>query len=739
MAANPIGWGRDDSLVRLLTCVDGPELLAASAAAALPEDPPRMGVLYRSHADGRLTQFAALGLTEWSRSEYATVSATSDLPVAQAMRERVPIFSPAVELPHAVLESGTQLLDVASEYVALPLVADGDCVGVLLLLLPSRISAGVKDHARLRAVATVCAHRLHRLLAVGGGETERAGERDRTPDADADDDGAPEAARSVALVTDRGRVSMLDLAMGNAGIGSFDWDFATGRLVWDERLCALFGIAPENFDGRIETFYAALHPEDRPMVEEAARESLETGRYHAVYRVVHPDGSLHWIDAESRVVYLRGGEPKGMIGVAMDRTDEIERESSRQSRSDFVLKLTGGLTAAVTTDDVVSTLIEQALPALGARWLTVYLRQVQGPMRLIGSKGFDERDLQQMEGAARRAHGDPLFDTVRAGTPMFLESRRQWAERIPGPDLVPPTDQHAWALLPMTSAEGLVGICSLIYDHARTFTPDDRTVLTAAAGILGQSIARARLHDTRRRYLTELQRLMLPVRLPTTPGLDVAACYRPGSEGLEVGGDWYDAVPLRGGRVALIIGDVQGHNVQAAGVMGQLRTSMRAYAADGHGPADLLARGDLALSELDTELFATCCIAEIDPRSGHLRIARAGHPYPLLLDEKGRVRELTAPGGMPLGTFPEYTYPETEADLPPGGALLLYTDGLVEHPGSDYTDGVAELCERFAWWGSGADRPPGRDRAPADLAGGHCQTGGPDASTDFEYAVHRIA
>ncbi|THA25210.1 GAF domain-containing protein [Streptomyces sp. RKND-216] len=745
MAGDPITWGRDHALVRLLTCVDAPTLLAAAMDAALPEDAQRVGALYRQHADGRLTLDASLGLSEAALRAYATMTVSWDIPVAEAVRSRVPVYSPAADFPRTLVQPVARLRGAGADYVyvSLPLLADGDCLGVLALLLPAGFAAMDAHRARLRAVATVCAHRQQRILASDG-DSDRDG--DGVGDGNPGDVGGLSPARSrgasvasggatereppVGLATDRGRVSMLDLAMAGAGVGSFDWDFASGRLVWDERLCRLFGIAPDAFDGRIETFFAAVLPQDRRVVEEAVAESRATGRYHAVFRIARPDGSVRWIDAEGRVMFLHGGEARGMTGIAQDRTEEIEREAERRTRRDFVLNLTRGLAAAVTTDDVVQAVIREAMPTLGARWLAVYLSQEHGPARLVGSTGFDATDARRMERLARRVHRDPLLDALRSGNPMFVESPREWAQRMPGEHFTPPADQQAWALLPMTSAEGLVGVCTLIYDRPRSFTSDDRTVLTAAGGILGQSIARARLHDTRRRYLTELQRLLLPMRLPQTPGLEVAACYRPGSAGLEVGGDWYDVVPRSEGRVAVIIGDVQGHSVQAAGVMGQLRTSMRAYASEGHGPADLLVRGGLALEELDTDRFATCCVAEIAPRDGVLRLARAGHPYPLLLDGDGRVRQLEVPGGVPLGTFEERDYPVTETELPRGGALLLYTDGLVERRGGDYADGVAALCERLAWWGGTAGSATGTPGGPE----------GPDgAGGGLEAAVQRIA
>ncbi|HET6634896.1 MAG TPA: GAF domain-containing SpoIIE family protein phosphatase, partial [Streptomyces sp.] len=262
------------------------------------------------------------------------------------------------------------------------------------------------------------------------------------------------------------------------------------------------------------------------------------------------------------------------------------------------------------------------------------------------------------------------------------------------------------AILPLLAGDRLVGSCAICYERYRTFSADDRTVLTAASGALAQAFSRAQLFDSRRRYLTELQHLMLPGRLPQPPGLQVSARYRPGSAGLDVGGDWYDAIELRDGRVSLVIGDVQGHSARAAAVMGQLRTVMRTQAAEGHGPEELMARANQTLCDLETELFATCCMVEVDARRRTLRSVRAGHPCPLLCSVDGQVSEIAADGGIPLGFFPDEEYPVVTTELPGDCMLLLYSDGLVERPGTDYTDAVDQLIEQLAWW-AGTARAPG--------------------------------
>ncbi|MGW5680156.1 ATP-binding SpoIIE family protein phosphatase, partial [Streptomyces sp. NPDC003860] len=191
-----------------------------------------------------------------------------------------------------------------------------------------------------------------------------------------------------------------------------------------------------------------------------------------------------------------------------------------------------------------------------------------------------------------------------------------------------------------------------------------------------------------------LQQAMLPRRIPDVPGAQIAVRYRSARIGRDIGGDWYDVIPLPGGRVGAVIGDVQGHDTDAAAVMGQLRIVLRAYAAEGHSPATVMARASAFLHELDTDRFATCLYAEADLSSGVVQVVRAGHVDPLLRDTDGSCRRIPVDGGMPLGLSAEFgrlEYPVTTVELDPGQALLLYTDGLVELPGADLDDGMQRL------------------------------------------------
>ncbi|MEU9168864.1 SpoIIE family protein phosphatase [Streptomyces sp. NPDC048420] len=195
-----------------------------------------------------------------------------------------------------------------------------------------------------------------------------------------------------------------------------------------------------------------------------------------------------------------------------------------------------------------------------------------------------------------------------------------------------------------------------------------------------------RYHNERRLALT-LQRALLPHRLPQVPGVRLATHYRASNRGAEVGGDWYDVLALPDGAVGLAIGDVMGHDVEAATLMGQLRSALHSLALEGAGPAQVLTRLDAYVQSLATDRFATCLYAVYDPHRHRLRYAASGHLPPLLVAAHTAYLEL--PPALPLGLGS--TPVDREVAFPPGTGLLLYTDGLVENRALSLDDGLAAL------------------------------------------------
>lgn len=253
----------------------------------------------------------------------------------------------------------------------------------------------------------------------------------------------------------------------------------------------------------------------------------------------------------------------------------------------------------------------------------------------------------------------------------------------------------AWAYLPLIASGRPVGTCVLGYAEPHTFPAEERAVLTSLCGLIAQALERALLYDAKLQLAHGLQAALLPHSLPTLPSIEAAARYLPATQGMEIGGDFYDLVPSHG-LAAAVIGDVQGHNVTAAGLMGQIRTAVRAYTTVGQPPEEVMRSTNRLLIDLGAELFASCLYLRLDPAREVAVMSRAGHPPPLLLRPDGRVRVLDLAGGPLLGIDAAATYPTTEVPLVPGSVLALYTDGLIESPGVDIEDALADLGRKLA-------------------------------------------
>ncbi|MCX4985625.1 SpoIIE family protein phosphatase [Streptomyces sp. NBC_00572] len=354
------------------------------------------------------------------------------------------------------------------------------------------------------------------------------------------------------------------------------------------------------------------------------------------------------------------------------------------------------LSEAVTARQVSAVVTEELLPAFGGRQLAIYLLSDRR-LYLAWETGFPPGFLEPFDGVALDARV-PGVETLTTGRPLFFESMEQLSRTYP--EL--PLDAHsgARAFLPLIASGRPVGSCILGFDRPRGFSSEERTVLTALAGLIAQALERAQRYDTESAVARGLQDALLPHRLPVWEGVDTVGRYLPGTQGMDVGGDWYDVIETGHGRLALVIGDVQGHGVAAAATMGQLRSAVRAFALAGHRPQDVMRGTNRLLIDLDPGQFASCCYVLLDPDSGELRAVRAGHPPPLLMHPDGTTERVELAGGMVLGIDVRASYPVTRLRLAPGAVLALFTDGLVEKPGQDIDEGIELLRRALASTGS---------------------------------------
>ncbi|MFJ9038939.1 SpoIIE family protein phosphatase [Streptomyces sp. NPDC102406] len=492
-------------------------------------------------------------------------------------------------------------------------------------------------------------------------------------------------------------------------MGGFEWDLESGLMHMDATAHEVFDILPEEYDGRPETLAVRVPPGEGSRLDALVSQALKGGEenYGAYFRVRTRDGDLRWTHTRGYIRRDETGRPRRIVGIVRDATDELNdatvqheraaREALRRRETSVVQNTTAALAHARTVAEVIDVLREtHGVEHLGATSFVMGLVRA-GRIHLVaeGPSGSFVPGTH----ITRVDDPYPMGEVVMTLAPRFIESPEDFAASYP---LLWPHITHlgirSAAYLPLIAQARPIGAVGLLYHDRKGFTQSERNVLVALGSSIAQSLQRAMFYEQEKDLAQSLQQAMLPRTIPTVPGADIAVRYRAASNqslGRDIGGDWYDVIPLPGGRVGAVIGDVQGHDTHAAAVMGQLRIVLRAYAAEGHTPATVMARASVFLDELDTERFATCLYAEADLSTGVMQIVRAGHLDPMLRLTDGTCRRLPVEGGLPLGLSAEFgqlEYPVTTAELDPGQTLLLCTDGLVEQPGADLDDGLDALA-----------------------------------------------
>jgi anti-sigma regulatory factor (Ser/Thr protein kinase) len=281
----------------------------------------------------------------------------------------------------------------------------------------------------------------------------------------------------------------------------------------------------------------------------------------------------------------------------------------------------------------------------------------------------------------------PSVEVVTNGRPLWLgraevQQYTGLAEEPSGARL------RCIAAVPLSTGQ-VAGAFSLGWERERTLGEGERAALLTVGNLIGSAMARARRFDEQRGNAETLQRSMLPAELPHIGGVSIGARYIPSAPGTSAGGDFYDAFLLDDGSVFLAIGDVVGHGVLAAAVMGQVRAGLRVLALQQRDPVQVLAGLDAFVASLGTEMFVTALVAVLDPADGTLELAAAGHPAPLVR-RASATEFLPVVAGPPLGIAAARTAYRTQ--LHQDDVFVLYTDGLVEVPGQSLDIGLDELA-----------------------------------------------
>ncbi|MFF3725511.1 SpoIIE family protein phosphatase [Streptomyces erythrochromogenes] len=497
-----------------------------------------------------------------------------------------------------------------------------------------------------------------------------------------------------------------DTSLALNHMGTFDWDLDSGRMHLDPTALEVLDLRPDEYSGTPAGLRARIAPAEEARLDARVAQAIKDGRSHygAYVRSRRRDGSPAWTHIQGHILRDPGGRPYRVIGILRDAAHDPgepgaagQQDEGRRRMTGVVERTTAILAHARTVNDVTDILKDpQALGHLGA--VSVMLGVVDGGRIHLVAEGQLGTYVPEIEYTRIDARF-PMSVAVRTMQPVFIVSRQEFQDSYP--ELWPyiePLSVHSGVYLPLIAQGRPVGALGLLYKREGDFTAEERNLLMALGSGVAQSLQRAILFEQEHDLAEGLQRAMLPRRIPTVPGALIAVRYRSARMGRDIGGDWYDVVPLGGGRVGVMIGDVEGHDTDAAAVMGQLRIVMRAYVVEGHTPGAAMARASAFLRELETERFATCTYAEVDLTSGRLQMVRAGHLDPVVRRGDGSCHRIQVAGGLPLGLPPREPsaaagsgYPVTSLELHPGDTLVLCTDGLIERPGSDPDTGMLEL------------------------------------------------
>lgn len=326
------------------------------------------------------------------------------------------------------------------------------------------------------------------------------------------------------------------------------------------------------------------------------------------------------------------------------------------------MHLSSSLSDAVGVKDVTDAVTEQIMPVLNAQALALVVAD-NGRLRVLGTGGFRRAAQRHFDGLSLSSNV-PSIRVLATGVPEFFPDSGELLRAHPQGASVY-AQQASFAYLPLIAAGRPIGCCVLGYSETHAFPADERAALTALAAMIAQALERASLYDTKNQVAYGLQAALLPRLLPAVPGLDSAARYLPASQGMDIGGDFYDLVRLDETTAAAVIGDVQGHNVNAAALMGQVRTAVHTHADSGAGPGEVLARANRLLVDLQSQLFASCLYVQLDLRNGKALLASAGHPPPLLRHPDHRAEVLDPPPDCSSASNPTPTTRPPRSRCPP--------------------------------------------------------------------------
>jgi GAF domain-containing protein len=601
-------------------------------------------------------------------------------------------------------------------YAALPLRASGESLGVLGISFAERHEFTEADRDFLLALADICAIHLRQWGEFGasGGRAASTVQLGHLVQALSRAETADEVARVIAEAGAMAAgAEFANIAVANPGAGRP----ATANLYHASSLvkdvAQRYMVIPLDESTPLGTVLRSggevwlrslsdIGTRYPSLLEDTVAAGLASTASLALYgrgrRVIGAMG-VAWAQAQA-FTDAQKDEVRVVARLAADalgRAQMLEAERAARERTERLQRTMTALVASASLAEVTAAVFQHGLPPFGASAARLALVDQQQPELLVtvNEVGFPE-SVDAGRDELPVSVPSPWREAATTSATVYLPTPEDLAARYPDAYQVLIRSGHqAWVALPLRSSGRTLGVLTLGFPEPHPIGDGpDQIILTALGSAVADALSRAIQHDIDRDLVMSVQRSLLPATLPEHPEVRLGARYMPAETRYGIGGDWYDAVLLPGGRILLLVGDVAGHGLKAAITMGQMRSAARALAPT-HGPAALLDALDQFAGSGPDVLSATAAVAVIDPAERTLRYCLAGHPPLLLRDPDGTLAMLGEARG-PLIGFGAGDRPEQVVTFLPGSCLVLFTDGLVERRGETIDTGFARLGTAFA-------------------------------------------
>ncbi len=482
------------------------------------------------------------------------------------------------------------------------------------------------------------------------------------------------------------REAHLRLALDAARMGIWQWNVQAGELRWSGQLEPIHGVAPGTFDGKFETFLGIIHPDDRENVTSRIQEALGSGKEFATeYRVLYPDGAIHWVAGEGSVFRDEAGRPVQMVGMAMDITERKRSEQELQTRAEQEALL-NRIGAALRGSTDPAMIQDAAMTALGEALAVdrcYFARYDLARDRVVVGADWHRSDLPSLCGEYRISGFDLDPQGLYApDAPLVIRDVRADAHLSPtAARILEGLGLRAGMGVGLFEGGRLVASLSVATaETPRQWTQQEVRLVEAVAAQTRAAMEAARIREREHNIAERLQEALRPALPGKIPGLDVADYYQPALDEAEIGGDFFDVFALEKGCFVFVVADLSGKGLAAASQVATVRHMLRTLLYDRQATiAEAVTRLNAMLVDHDLLTgFATLFVGTYDANARTLTYVSCGQEPGLILRKAtGDVEEL-GPTGPVLGGFPSASYVEQAVPLASGDVIGLFTDGLTE-------------------------------------------------------------